>query len=633
MKKYISILLISILLINFISPAVVKADDDKTVLTKDGTEPFGYSFSEAYDYVSAHKDIYYSDGVLALKYTPTDTYNWTSNEFSYLHLSDNQLRQLLQTKSSIAFKSIEKLSLLTNVPFCRSIFATMGLLSDKDVVGLVDTITSNYNYIDAVNYNESTNEITFDSSLISVLQSQIKNYYYDYIGAYYIEPTGTKPETAASAIQSYFEYQEDFIDTFGKLTTYDSAILINYFDKHIYAFNDDYDYIYAGSYKNQYIDYNGDIFSTRTDSKHLFFSDSNLNLYNLKFNTLYDYIDDEDAVYRHDNGFSLTTFGGKLYLGSYYAFSNKVSEIKRFDYLYDTQICYYSRTNKPLVIFKSYEALYNYVNGSQTAYLGSQVNQAAQDMTFKLDDINDNMMSGLDALLDKLNDVKGSGVSSAELQDAIDKGLADISGSIDNIEDNVEETNNKLDSILELLAQQNQTLLDILGVTEYIASNTTSDSDEEYTISDLSDCFDSINLGIKYALLYGVTSDEMAAFQEQNILLADTTDAPDTPDASDTPVIPEHIAELNLSEGIFGKWPLSVPFQLYDWLKVLSQPAQCPEMSFNYGFLINRKDDPDYVFTLSFEMFEPMAVVCRSFCRLSMTLALAIGTFKRNKGV
>lgn len=615
------------MLVNLISPTIALADDDKTVLSKDGSKPFGYSSTEAYNYVSAHKDIYYCDGVLALKYTPTDTYNWTSDENPYLHLSDAQLRQLLQSKSSSAAYSIKKLSLLSNMPLCRSIFSTIGLLADKDVVGLLDTVTSNYNYIDAINYNDSTNEITFDSSLITALQSQIKEYYYDYIGAYYIEPTGTKPEAAASVIQSYFEYQDDFIDVFNKLTLYDSSFLFNHSGSqtYLYGFNDDYDYVYCAPTTYNYCKEDGSLYQTKSNNYHIYYADSNLKKIDLDLRTFY--FDDSDGLFV-SNGISICYQHRRhVFLDAYHptSYGYSMFSIGCNNYGYAN---YYSRTNKPLAIFKSNEALYNYVNGSQTAYLGSQINQAAKDMTIKLDDINDNMMSGLDALLDKLNDVKGSGVSSSELQDAIDKGLADISGSIDNIEDSVEETNSKLDSILELLVQQNQTLLDILGVTEYIASNTTSDSDETYTMSDLNDCFSNINTGIKYALLYGKSLDkeEMAALQTYSVMTAETADD------SGGSVIPEFIADLDLSEGIFGKWPLSVPFQLYDWLKMLSQPGECPEISVNYGFLLNKKDDPDYVFILSFEMFEPIAVVSRSFCRLSMTLALAIGTFKRNKG-
>lgn len=74
--------------------------------------------------------------------------------------------------------------------------------------------------------------------------------------------------------------------------------------------------------------------------------------------------------------------------------------------------------------------------------------------------MNENLGNKMDALIDSINSNK-SNMSADELQNAIDKGLEDLNKNTEDIKDNTSD-------ILDVLREQNQILLDILGVTTNI---------------------------------------------------------------------------------------------------------------------------------------------------------------------
>ena len=167
---------------------------------------------------------------------------------------------------------------------------------------------------------------------------------------------------------------------------------------------------------------------------------------------------------------------------------------------------FYNSTNSDFLIFKSYEALYNYVKGSQTAYLSSKVEQTGEDIIISIDDMNTNISDKMDSLIDSINSKK-DGMSADELQNAIDKGLESISGKMDDIKDNTEKTNTKLDALLSAMQSQNEILMNILGVTTDIynvVSSKDNEDDTNYTIADLqphfNKCFTAVKNMVKVLL-------------------------------------------------------------------------------------------------------------------------------------
>lgn len=92
--------------------------------------------------------------------------------------------------------------------------------------------------------------------------------------------------------------------------------------------------------------------------------------------------------------------------------------------------------------------------------------------------MNTNISDKMNELIDSINNKK-DGMNADELQKAIDKGLASLSGKMDDIKDNTQETNSKLDSLLNVMQSQNEILLNILGVTTDIYTVVSSKDDEQ----------------------------------------------------------------------------------------------------------------------------------------------------------
>ena len=89
---------------------------------------------------------------------------------------------------------------------------------------------------------------------------------------------------------------------------------------------------------------------------------------------------------------------------------------------------------------------------------------------------------------------------------------------------------------------------------------------------------------------------------------------------------------MDIHDGLFGKFPFSVPYQLYEWLQVLQADPVAPKLVYNYGFLLGHKDDQKYDLVIDFNIYEPWANVCKSFLRLSFTLAMSLFLYKKFKG-
>ena len=177
-------------------PFYVCADTDKTILSKSSDSPFGYSSSEAQNYVSAHLDIYDSDNNLLFSYTPTSTYNWTysAKGKDNLHLSDNQLKAFLMSKKTLSAYAQLMFSGFSNNNVTRGFLSALGIATTGNsnaLTDISDKLLGNYNYIKSINYDEDTQTITMDNTSVDKLREEIKKYYYDSIGLKVIKPVGT----------------------------------------------------------------------------------------------------------------------------------------------------------------------------------------------------------------------------------------------------------------------------------------------------------------------------------------------------------------------------------------------------------------------------------------------------------
>ena len=609
MKKIISIFLsfsIVFLSVSTCIPISVCADTDKTVLSKSSDSPFAYSSSEAQKYVSAHLDIYDSDNTLLFSYTPTSTYNWTysAKGKDNLHLSDNQLKAFLMSKKTLSAYAQLMFSGFSNNNVTRGFLSALGIATTGNSNALTDVsdkLLGNYNYLDSINYDEDTQTITMDNTSVDKLREEIKQYYYDSIGLRRSKSNDkTKnPGAVITFLHTFYEYEEDYTSDFMACNQYDYATCsyMNYSYSVYFAVAFD-----KSSYSYAYID----------NSSNLYFTDKDLSI-----------LDDDSVVHVFLNHYKNSSTGIEydltfskmsvinglsakfLYSSGSVVSSGYINQNNRF----------YSQKGIDFVYFSSFEKLYNFVHGSQTAYLSSRIDKAGEDISYSIKDMNENLGTKMDELIDSINSGKGN-MSADELQNAIDKGLEDLNKNTEDIKDNTND-------ILEVLKEQNQILLDILGVTKHIA-DTVDDIDDNANFSSLMSLLSTVFLGIQNAILYG-----------QN-----TMDSDDNTDTQAITYDESGIAvyssgggtSLDYRGGIFGHFPFSVIYHLYDWLKVLQTEPKCPEFSYNYGFMIGRKDDTECQITFDLSQYESWRDVISSFMKLSFTLAVAVGTYKKFKG-
>lgn len=617
--------------------------DDATTLSKSKDNPFGYSSSEAQSYVSAHKDIYDSDHILLFSYTPTNTYNWTYSQVgkNSLHLSDNQLVAFLMSKKTITAYASMFVSVLSNNNVTRGLLSSVGIATTGDsdsLVNVMDKLTGNYNYLDSLNYDEDSKTITMsnDNGSVDKLREEIKQYYYDYIGLRRSKSNDkTKnPGAVITFLHTFYEYEEDYTSDFMACNQYDYATCsyMNYSYSVYFAVAFD-----KSSYSYAYID----------NSSNLYFTDKDLSI-----------LDDDSVVHVFLNHYKNSSTGIEydltfskmsvinglsakfLYSSGSVVSSGYINQNNRF----------YSQKGIDFVYFSSFEKLYNFVHGSQTAYLSSRIDKAGEDISYSIKDMNENLGTKMDELIDSINSGKGN-MSADELQNAIDKGLEDLNKNTEDIKDNTSD-------ILEVLKEQNNILLQILGVTEYIAYQTTKDDGSSYTKTDLTNTINKIYNGLGNAILYGkntLTSsgDSSGAASQSYIVTREDFKlsnnlytssgsgvSPGTPVVSvydvsndyDVGISTQDINNMDIHDGLFGKFPFSVPYQLYEWLQVLQADPVAPKLVYNYGFLLGHKDDQKYDLVIDFNIYEPWANVCKSFLRLSFTLAMSLFLYKKFKG-
>ena len=589
--------------------------DDYFSLSKPYTDSMGLSSSDAQAAVNAHKDIADSNGILCFQYTPTDTYNWTMNtKKQKIHLSDNQLKNLLMSKHSLSHGFLEFIYGASNSNAYRGFISSVGVATKTDsntLLGISDKITGNYNYLNAIDYNEETQTITMsnDNSSVDKLREEIKKYYYDSIGLKVIKPVGTvKKYVDSSDFRKLFEYEDDYTSAYSACDAshaFVSGSNFAYFSKS--NKNNMTGYYYMGNSdddkRNSFTHWTTSVYTYRLYSYDSSGHSQAWEINNESYSVFYNYEWDNSDKYTPNPAclipMWICPYYGQFVFSKDMRFDSATSESWRYR---DVRINYYSADNIPFKYFSSYSAMYNFINGDQNAYLSSTIEKTGEDITFSIKDMNENLGNKMDTLIDSINSNK-SNMSADELQNAIDKGLEDLNKNTEDIKDNTSD-------ILDTLKEQNNILLQILGVTEYIAYQNDK-YNNTYTKADMSNLFKKSFNRVSDAVLYGEKVDD---------------DNENTVDRS----------KFSYHNGIFGHFPFSVPYQLYEWLKVFQAEPECPEFTYHYGFLIGISKDNDeydkYKITFNLSAYDSWRKVAASFFKLSFTLTMAIGTYKKFKG-
>ena len=602
-------------------PFYVCADTDKTILSKSSDSPFGYSSSEAQNYVSAHLDIYDSDNNLLFSYTPTSTYNWTysAKGKDNLHLSDNQLKAFLMSKKTLSAYAQLMFSGFSNNNVTRGFLSALGIATTGNsnaLTDISDKLHGNYNYINSINYDEDTQTITMDNTSVDKLREEIKKYYYDSIGLKVIKPVGTvKKYVDSSDFRKLFEYEDDYTSAYSVCNAdyaFVSGVNFAYFSKGNKS--DLTGYYYMGNSesdkRNSFTDWTTSVYTYRLYSYDTSGHSHMWEINNESYSVFYNYEWDNSDLYTPNPACLIPMwvcpYYGQLIFNKDMRYDSATTESWRYR---DFRINYYSADNSPFSYFSSYSAMYNYLHGDQTAYISSVINQTGKDISMSIDNLGDDLGQKLDSLIYTIN-TKKEGLSADELQKLIDSGLKNIENNTGDIKDNTGDIKDNTSNILDTLKEQNNILLQILGVTEYIAYQNDK-YNNTYTKADMSNLFKKSFNRVSDAVLYG------EKVNDDNEETIDRT-------------------KFSYHNGIFGHFPFSVPYQLYEWLKVLQSEPICPEFTYHYGFLIGISKDSDeydkYKITFNLSAYDSWRKVAASFLKLSFTLTMAIGTYKKFKG-
>ena len=628
MKRFLCvcmcIFILTISVLTYFPTCAYAADNDFTLSIPSTADYFNIPASEVSSAISNRGDIYGSDHVLMWRYTPTSTYNWTSADkalWDYTHFSDAQLSAVMQSSNAVSALAAFFSAASSNNNIFSSLLSGAGALvsGNSDLfTSLYDKFTGNKNYLDAIEYDPQTGDLTLLADQVTALRKELKDRYYNLIGLKTVNSSNLSNLINDTKFRSMFDNIEDYNDVISRISDYKCAL----------TYGSSSHYYRVIFLKNDFCD--DYLFSDSNNSKGFWIGDSLYYYYPLCVyanNSASDYkIENDyiDVVAYDSNNICYSVPNLKFYVNTYGGFTFFSQPFSNTDSKHCNGVGFYA--NSSVKVFKSYEAIYNYFHGSQNAYLSSKVEEAGEDIKLSINDMNDNIGSKIDDLIDSINNKK-EGMSADELQDAIDKALDSISGKIDNIGDNTEETNNKLDALLEAASSTNQILMQILGVTTDIRDvvKTKDEEGNQYTMSDVKDCFNTMYNNLKYSILYGknVTNNPDAA----NVSTAAYVSY------SDVSTYADNSAEtLDYKDGLFGKFPFSVPYQMYEWLQVLQVDEKVPQFTYNYGFLIGQKGKQEYDFTFNLSAYQSWADVIKSFLRLSFTLIMSVFIYNKFKG-
>ena len=635
MKRYFCFflaVLITAMSIILYCPFSIYANDAFTI-SKNSTEKTGLTADEAQKAIDANADIKGKDGVTMLLYTPSDSYNYTLKSGAFVaHLSDSQAKAMLMSKKSFQQYVVLCSSLISNGTVFRGFLKTVGIATagDSDVLtNIVDKFTCNYNYLDSINYDEDTQTITMDNTSVDKLREEIKEYYYESLGVCLIKSSG-KPSDGVYQIRSAYDDIDEYNHDLTAANDFDYAFFTSTTDVSdaytLAMFNKkDISYLYAQIDTSSYFSH----------CYSLMFSDDGVSSFYLfsKMKYFYNYYNTADLGDYYSNYYytqdSFVGYGIDMcnlpYISSIYPCyikgkdygnnptATRIYKLYRHSDYFSS--AFYSKDGSPLVVFKSQSALYNYIQGDQSAYLSKTINNTGEDIIFSIKDMNENLGEKMDTLIDTINDKKGS-MSADELQNAIDKGLEDISKNTEDIKDNTSD-------ILDVLREQNQILLDILGVTTniYKVVKDSDSKDKTYNVNYVQSVFNSMFKGLKNAILYG-----------ENTVRDDVSEDTDDIDSIVSDIPPD---KKNYHNGLFGRFPFSVPYQLFDWLQALYVEPVAPKFTLSYAYLFKdlgyETNNFEFVIDLGDEKYSKWIELVRSGEKLSFIIYMAIATYHRFK--
>lgn len=577
------------------------------------TDSYGYTYEEAVDIVNKHNIIYSNEGTPMFIYSSASQL-WSAPRYFFTNTyTDKELVDILSSDNVIQYAVTKAKYESISSQLCKALgYATKGASTlVTDMVAKDNRQFAKGTYSDDDGYS-----LVADS--VDKLREQLKRQYYDSIGMLEIKPSGNvKTLLSKSGFKAMFEQTDDYNDTYARVNNYAYAFVCGYEFSSMTC--------YRTFFMNELPRY---LYLDTTDIKSYSYSDSSYKCYRLA------YYDDTSHAFSFNNSVDVYTYH---YADSitplsdmslYYSFSRGFCYFPSFNtsdynHSYYKEFMYFG--NSSFWFFKSFEALYDYLHGSQTAYLSSKVEEKGEDIKISIDDMNTNISDKMDSLIDSINNKK-DGMSADELQKAIDKGLASLSGKMDDIKDNTQETNSKLDSLLTVMQSQNEILMNILGVTTNIYTVVSSKDDEQdkaYDINYVQAVFNTMFKGLKNAVLYG-----------QNTVKQDVNQDTDDVNSLVTDVSSD---KVNYRNGLFGKFPFSVPYQLFEWLQVLCVEPVAPSFTLSYDFLLKdfideeNRDNFKLIIDLNNDKYKEWADLMRSGEKLAFTIYMAIATYNRFK--
>ena len=558
----------------------------------------GFDFS---DTISQHKSFYFLDKAGNKHGVARVGTAWIclfGTRATFNGSQDEQLNYYLSYYAYSGYKSIGN-------AFGNLLSSKLGTATKGGYTMLEDVLSSNISSTSSgISYNENDDSISFDSSTIDLLKEQIKEYYYTSIGLVRVPVTNKNPSAAIDQRKSYYEYEEDYMSEYNAVAQYDYSAICSRGDiRDVLAWDSSrYEYSYSTTSGIVYLDKELNVI----EPPYYHFCD---------FNT-YDSSGYKWYIYNFMISFNSSLKGTAYFVDKMIDSSgNFKSNYSWTDTIDGSTVTIYSSKYKYFTTFSSYSALYNFLHGDQDAYLSSRIDEAGQDISMSISDMNENLGSKMDELIDSINSGKGN-MSADELQDAIDKGLEDINKNTEDIKDNTND-------ILDILKEQNAILLDILGVTSniYKVVKETDSKDKTYNINYVQSVFNSMFKGLKNAIFYG-----------ENTVRDDIDEDTDDISSIVSDVPPE---KKNYHNGLFGRFPFSVPYQLFDWLQVLYVEPVAPRFSFSYAYLFEGfnvdTSNFDVVIDLGDEKYAKWVELVRSGEKLSFIIYMAIATYHRFK--
>lgn len=556
----------------------------------------GFDFS---DTIAKHESFYFFDSVGNKHAVARVGSAWIclfGSRATFNGTQDEQLNYYLSYYAYTGYKSIAN-------SFSAFMASKLGSLTKGGYTLVENALSSNISTVaNGISYSESDDSISIDSNSIDKLREEIKKYYYNSIGLKEKKSSGTVSSIIDSSdFRACFEYEEDYINASG-YKNYNYCLKTDY--GFYYFFNDLSDYIYVSN------DSNNDRFLSSYDN----WTKETWRFRTLKTDGTTGYFQPvkENTVIRYD--FTLKVNVSDMYFWYTPSYGDWVLR-PDWNNDYSKWVSFYSKDNSSLKFWASYSALYNYLHGDQNAYLSSTIEKTGEDITFSIKDMNENLGNKMDALIDSINSNK-SNMSADELQNAIDKGLEDLNKNTEDIKDNTSD-------ILDVLREQNQILLDILGVTTNIYKVVKENDSKEktYNINYVQSVFNSMFKGLKNAVLYG-----------ENTVRDDVSEDTDNIDSIVSDIPPD---KKNYHNGLFGRFPFSVPYQLFDWLQALYVDPVAPKFTLSYAYLFTdlgyETNNFEFIIDLGDEKYSKWIELVRSGEKLSFIIYMAIATYHRFK--